>query len=96
LSKKTLRAIGATVVLAGIAIAAVAQIGSGDPSSTALQGPVDIGGGSSQPVATATPEPFEYRVGLLSGLTTDNFWAYIGDQPTVWNAYVLGNTKQTK
>ncbi|MEX1126882.1 MAG: ABC transporter substrate-binding protein, partial [Acidimicrobiia bacterium] len=35
----------------------------------------------------------EYRVGLLSGLTTDNFWAYIGDQPTVWNAYVLGPTK---
>ncbi len=93
MSKKTLRAIGATVVLAGIAIAAVAQIGSGDPSSTALQGPVDLGGGSSQPVATAAPEPFEYRVGLLSGLTTDNFWAYIGDQPTVWNAYVLGPTK---
>ncbi|HET7847183.1 MAG TPA: ABC transporter substrate-binding protein, partial [Acidimicrobiia bacterium] len=30
---------------------------------------------------------------LLSGLTTDNFWAYIGEQPTVWNAYVLGPTK---
>jgi len=77
------------VVLAGIAIAAAVEIGSSDPTST--QVPVDIALGSSAPETTA--EPFEYRVGLLSGLTTDNFWAYIGDQPTVWNAYVLGPTK---
>ena len=93
MSSKTLRTIGATVVLTGIAIAAVAQIGSGDPSSIEIQAPVDIAVASSAAETTAAVEPFEYRVGLLSGLTTDNFWEYIGDQPTVWNAYVLGPTK---
>ena len=93
MSSKTLRAIGATVVLAGIAIAAAVEIGNGEPPSTEVQAPIDIGIGSNGSEATTAPEPFEYRVGLLSGLTTDNFWAYIGEQPTVWNAYVLGPTK---
>ena len=81
------------MVLVGIAIAAVVQIGSDDSTSTELQASADIGLGSSTPDTTLAPEPFAYRVGLLSGLTTDNFWAYIGEQPTVWNAYVLGPTK---
>ena len=93
MSGRTFRALGATSVLVGIAIAAAVQIGNGEPSSMEVQAPVDIGIGSNGSEATTAPEPFEYRVGLLSGLTTDNFWAYIGDQPTVWNAYVLGPTK---
>jgi ABC-type transport system substrate-binding protein len=92
-SSKTLRAIGATVVLAGIAVAAGFQIMKDDPESAENQVPVEIAVANDEPVDTSIPEPFEYRVGLLSGLTTDNFWAYIGDQPTVWNAYVLGPTK---
>lgn len=31
-----------------------------------------------------------YRVGIFSDLTTVNYWAYLGPQATVWNAYVLG------
>lgn len=81
------------MVLVGIAIAAAVQIGSDDPTSTELKAPVDIGLESSTPDTTVAAEPFAYRVGLLSGLTTDNFWAYLGEQPTVWNAYVLGPTK---
>jgi ABC-type transport system substrate-binding protein len=93
LSAKTIRAVGATAVLIGIAIAAVAQIGPDDPSPAEIEAPVDLALQSSVPDASIASEPFEYRVGLLSGLSTDNFWAYIGDQPTVWNAYVLGPTK---
>ena len=93
MSSKTQRAIGASAVLIGIAIAAAVQIGTGDPSATDNQALADLGTASSTAEATVAEEPFEYRVGLLSGLTTDNFWAYIGDQPTVWNAYVLGPTK---
>jgi ABC-type transport system substrate-binding protein len=81
------------VVLVGIAVAAGVQIMKDDPSSSENQAPAEIEVINDDPVATSAPEPFEYRVGLLSGLTTDNFWAYIGDQPTVWNAYVLGPTK---
>lgn len=92
MSSKILSAIGATVVLTGIAMAAVAQIGTGEPSSLEIQAPIDLPA-VRDTGATPTSQPFEYRVGLLSGLTTDNFWAYIGEQPTVWNAYVLGPTK---
>ncbi len=38
-----------------------------------------------------TPVPAKpYRVGIFSDLTTTNYWAYLGPQATVWNAYVLG------
>ncbi len=96
MADKTLRAIGASVVLVAIAVAALAQTGGGDPQSVEL----DATTGSSTrqpvasvPVASSSPEVFEYRVGLLSAPTTDNFWAYVGDDPSVWNAYVLGPTK---
>jgi len=93
MSSKTLRAIAATVILAGIAIAAAAQFGNSDPSSLEIQAPLGTMAGADDSPATTARQEFEYRVGLLSGLTTDNFWAYIGDQPTAWNAYVLGPTK---
>lgn len=44
-------------------------------------------------VTTTLPESFTYRVGVLSGVTTDNFWAFYGAEPSVWNSYVLGPTK---
>ncbi len=95
---RTFRAIGATAVLLGVGVAAILQAGSGDPSAMEVRAPVDI---ESQPIGPSLPvtettealEPFAYRVGLLAGVSTTNFWEYIGDQPTVWNAYVLGPTK---
>jgi peptide/nickel transport system substrate-binding protein len=91
---KTVRTIGATAVLIGVVIAAVIQM---QPEGEA---PAEI----AAPVGTTTPrEPvsspagaeaqFEYRVGLLAGVTTANYWEYVGEQPTAWNAYVLGPTK---
>jgi ABC-type transport system substrate-binding protein len=35
------------------------------------------------------PEAKPYRVGIFSDLTTVNYWAYVGPNTTVWNAYVL-------
>ena len=92
LRTNTFRTLGATVVLSGLAVAAVLQIESGDPSALELAAAVDSTPTSSTPVVT-TPAEFEYRIGLLSGVSTDNFWEYIGDKPTAWNAYVLGPTK---
>lgn len=37
------------------------------------------------PTGAAKP----YRIGIFSDLTTVNYWAYLGPQATVWNAYVL-------
>jgi peptide/nickel transport system substrate-binding protein len=90
LRNKTWRAIGATAVLLGIVIVAWAQTGTDEPSAIELSAPVDAP--PSLPPSTAPP-PFEYRVGLLAGLSTTNYWEYIGEKPTVWNAYVLGPTK---
>jgi peptide/nickel transport system substrate-binding protein len=39
--------------------------------------------------ATPTAANKPYRVGIFSDLTTVNYWAYLGPQATVWNAYVL-------
>jgi ABC-type transport system substrate-binding protein len=46
----------------------------------------------NQPTSTSR-ETFVYRIGVLSGISTDNFWAFYGDQPSVWNSYILGPTK---
>lgn len=95
---KTLRTIGATAVLVGIAIAALAQIGNEDPGTPELAAPMDSSVSSQQTVdssraTTTTSESFEYRVGLLSAVTAHNYWEFIGSQPTAWNTYVLGLTK---
>ena len=46
---------------------------------------------------TAEPEvqsePRVYRIGIAEDLTTTNYWAYLGPDGTVWNGYVLGDTK---
>ena len=93
MAQKTLRTIGASVILAGVVVAGITQLAaSGDT------GPVDIDVDQTTKSTTATTmppaeEPFHYRVGMLSGVSTDNFWAFYAEQPSVWNAYVLGPTK---
>jgi peptide/nickel transport system substrate-binding protein len=34
-----------------------------------------------------------YRIGIFEDTTTTNYWAYLGPETSVWNAYVLGPTK---
>ncbi|MCJ7726245.1 MAG: ABC transporter substrate-binding protein, partial [Acidimicrobiia bacterium] len=43
--------------------------------------------------AYADPGGTVYRTGIFQDTTTDNFWAYMDPQSTVWNAYLLGPTK---
>lgn len=96
----TFRTLGATAVIVGIAVAAFAQAGSGQPSAIEIVAEpteattitTSLENDTVAPTV-AEPEPFEYRVGLLSDITTDNFWAYYGRDATSWNAYVLGPTK---
>ncbi|HSJ85511.1 MAG TPA: ABC transporter substrate-binding protein [Acidimicrobiia bacterium] len=95
LRDKTFRTIGATAVLLGIAVAALAQVESDEEAPTQIgaptgtdDGPLSLGGTS-----TSVDQPFHYRVGLLAGVTTTNFWEYVAERPTAWNSYVLGPTK---
>jgi peptide/nickel transport system substrate-binding protein len=98
MAHRTLRTIGASVVLAGVVVAGVSQIGSGEPVETkidAAEATTTMARSSSTAVdvTTTIPKPFVYRVGVLSGVSTDNFWAFYGREPSVWNSYVLGPTK---
>ncbi len=100
---KLIRTFAASSILVALAIGASLQLLS-DPEEK----PVEIVEQDSEPVETALTgesnttatdgevvddEPFVYRVGLLSGVSTENFWKYFGSAPTVWDAYVLAPTK---
>ncbi|CAN5744055.1 peptide ABC transporter substrate-binding protein SapA [soil metagenome] len=95
-----IRALGASIVMIGVAVAGIIQIADRDPA-----GAVDIVGTSEtgSPPSTASgsevvavlddPEPFTYKVGLLGAPAKLNFWEFYGSPPTVWDAYVLSPTK---
>ncbi|MDX1468230.1 MAG: ABC transporter substrate-binding protein [Acidimicrobiia bacterium] len=58
----------------------------------------EVASPAAAPTTKAGPEAqvdeaFTYTVGMLSSVTTDNFWAFYGREASVWNAYVLGPTK---
>lgn len=100
--ENTLRAIGASVLLLAVAFAAFIQMDSRESDAVEISAPetTEATQTTVRDVAVAEPSttegppaPFEYRIGLLSGVSTDNYWQYIGESPTVWNAYVLGPTK---
>lgn len=96
-------------MLLGIAVAALAQVESNaNAAAPELVGaePVEVPAPLDEPqqavplaaeqstsTTTTLQEPFTYRLGVLSGISTDNFWSYFGEQPSVWNSYVLGPTK---
>lgn len=91
------------MVLFGIATAAILQVGpGGDPSAVALTAD-DSSSTTPASEPSSTPdsngpdgtdaEPFTYRIGVLAAVSTDNFWAFYGEQPSVWNSYMLGPTK---
>lgn len=96
---RTLRTIGASVVLAALGLTGIAQVvlGREEPPSEIVADETTTTmaetSTSLSAVSTTASEPFVYRVGVLSGVSTDNFWAFYGDQPSVWNSYVLGPTK---
>ncbi len=101
MTDKSLRAIGATVILAGVAVAAFIQIeqrGEPDHISLAESEPAAASTFAGSPAtkdttAVAAEEPFVYRLGVLASISTDNFWKFYGEEPSVWNAYILGPTK---
>jgi peptide/nickel transport system substrate-binding protein len=95
LPTRTIRTIGASVVLLGLVVAAVIQMSNDADADTAPTEVAETLLDTTLPEASPTPvgAPFVYRVGVLSGGTTDNFWAYYGEEPSVWNSYILGPTK---
>lgn len=90
---KTVRTIGASIVLVLVAIAAIMQSAPARPGDT-LQ---DIAPTTtSTTISTSEAAPFDsfvYRVGLLAGVEARNYWGFYGESTGVWDAYVFGPTK---
>jgi len=97
MSDRTIRTIGASIVLAGIAVAGIAQLENRAPAQSAEIATVEPSTSEArvtgEEATTPEPDPFVYRIGVLSSITTDNFWAYYGGEASVWNSYILGPTK---
>ena len=94
-------------VLAGLALVLFVALGCTrevvkEVVVTAVPGPtVTPEAESNAAQATVAPADTEaagdsdrvYRVGISADLTTTNFWAYLGQDITIWNSYVLGGSK---
>ncbi len=94
MQESSLRALGASSVLALMAVAAILNTGPPEtPIEVAAPEATSTSTRASTPTTTTTLPPFHYRVGVLAGLRTDNFWAFYGSDSSVWDAYILGPTK---
>ncbi|MGB8360800.1 MAG: ABC transporter substrate-binding protein [Acidimicrobiia bacterium] len=83
-------------MLIGLVVAAVVQLREQPAEATTQIQNTETTLDNSSPSTTGVPDaapPFVYRIGVLSGISTDNFWAYYGEEPSVWNSYILGPTK---
>lgn len=86
-----------TAILAAMAlVAAACSTESVDNPTTTTGGP-DGGVGQETETTDAAPEPtnssdpFELSIAIFADLTTDNYWAYLDPENSVWNAYIFGN-----
>ncbi|MCH8990228.1 MAG: ABC transporter substrate-binding protein [Acidobacteria bacterium] len=62
-------------------------------STTAATTGTTAAPGGTEATIAATPSGFTYNVGMISDITNDNFWAFIGLDSTVYESYVLSPTK---
>jgi ABC-type transport system substrate-binding protein len=87
--------------LAGLIVAGLIQVKAADdvPPDIDVAPSTTLEEDDSEPAvsapSTSVETPFVYRIGILAAPSTDNFWAYYGSEPSVWNSYVLGPTKPT-
>ncbi len=89
----------ALLVALALVVAACSSEATEDPTTTAPpsddtgQSETTEGGASSD--AGASDTDFDLRIAIFEDLTTDNYWAYLDPENSVWNAYVFGNQAPT-
>lgn len=94
-----MRLVVALTVFAMVAVACSSD--SADTTTTTAATGTTAGGETTTTAAgettttAGTTEGFTYRAGIFSDTTTDNYWAYLDPNSTVWNAYLLGPTVPT-
>ena len=82
--QKLKRIASSLVVIVVLAATTACDIGGGDG-----------GNGGDGPAAVSGPGGSfaNYRIGTFEDTTTNNFWAYMDPESSVWNGYVLAPTK---
>ncbi len=97
-----LRTFGATAVLIGIAVAAFIQFANAEPSTSiqiveeslaANDSTTTVVDLTSTTTTGESDDPFVYKIGILQGPSTENFWEYNATSTSVWDAYLLAPTK---
>lgn len=79
----------AAVLAAGLIAAACSDDG-GDPGTD--ETPTDGGTATGDAGDGGNGEAFTYQTGIFEEPTTDNYWAYIDPDSSVWNQYILAGT----
>ena len=91
---KTIRLLAGHALVALVLLLLACGGGTPEPTPTAESTPQPAAGGTA---ATADASPAEreriYQIGITADLTTTNHWAYLGPDGTIWNFYVLADTK---
>ena len=92
--KPSFRRWAALLAVFAMIVAACSSEATDNPTTTTA--PEDVGGqtGTTQAPddpATGADDNFELSIAIFEDLTTDNFWAYLDPENSVWNAYVFGN-----
>ncbi len=83
------------IVALGLVIAAAA-CESGTDATVSIAGNTSSTAGTvdeTTPDTVRPSEPFTYRIGMTSAITTTNYWRYLGTDTFFNNAYVLEPTK---
>ncbi len=97
-----LLAVTSLALLLFLTIGCGGQESEDTPSSAATATPQPAA--DTPPATEAAPTPTEpappqepniYQLAITSDLTTTNYWALLGPDGTVWNQYVLADTKPT-
>jgi ABC-type transport system substrate-binding protein len=83
----------AVVALLALVAAACGQGTTQESTTTteAMSTTTTAGTGATTTTSAGSTAGFTYKIGIFEDLTTDNFWAYLDTESSVWNAYVLGN-----
>jgi peptide/nickel transport system substrate-binding protein len=85
-------------------VAAACQSGGGGTTAAPSDGgtaTTSLSGGGATTTAAGEEEPTAggelatYRLGTFADTTTDNYWAYLDPDSSVWNAYLLLDTKSS-
>jgi peptide/nickel transport system substrate-binding protein len=85
----------AVAMVLALIVAACAPATESTTTTTAGTSETTTTAGTSESTTTTaaggTTTGFTYKLGIFEDITTDNFWAYMDPESSVWNAYVLGN-----